>query len=93
MSEVLEQIARCPISQVSPMHPDLVRCPAVMNRRLRDEAPVFQDPASGIFFISRYADVVAMAQNPKLYSSVMPGGSNRAVNSDDPDVLAIMESD
>ncbi|MFK7913295.1 MAG: cytochrome P450, partial [Pseudomonadales bacterium] len=55
------------------------------------EAPVFQDPASGIFFISRYADVVAMAQNPKLYSSVMPGGGTRAINSDDPDVVAIME--
>lgn len=91
MSDVLEQIAQCPLNQVSPMHPDLLRCPAVMNRRLRNEAPVFQDPASGIFFISRYADVVAMAQNPKLYSSVMPGGGNRAVNSEDPDVLAIMD--
>lgn len=91
MSEVLDQIAQCPISQISPMHPDLLRCPAVMNRRLRDEAPVFQDPASGIFFISRYDDVVAMAQNPKLFSSVMPGSGTRAVNSEDPEILAIME--
>lgn len=91
MSDVLEQIEHCPISSITPMHPDLLRCPAAMNRRLQQEAPVYQDPQSGIFFVSRYADVVAMAQDPATFSSVMPGTGTRAVNSDDPEVVAIME--
>jgi cytochrome P450 len=91
MSEILEQVARCPVHQITPMHPDVLRCPAVMNRRLRDEAPVFQDPATGMFFISRYKDVVAMARDHVTYSSVMPGATSRAVNTDDSEVIALME--
>ncbi len=91
MTNVLEQAATCPIHEINPMHPDILSCPAVMNKRLRDEAPVFQDPNSGIFFVSRYADVVAMARDPATFSSVMPGNSSRAVNSEDPKVIAIME--
>jgi cytochrome P450 len=90
MSEVLEKIDRCPLHEVSPMHPDLLRCPAVLNRRLRDEAPVFVDPLSGIYFISRYDDVVAMAQDPKTFSSVMGVTSTRAVASQEPEIQEIM---
>ena len=89
MSELLDHVSKCPVQEISPMHPDLLRCPAVMNRRLREEAPVFQDAASGIFFISRYADVVAMARDHATFSSVMPG--NRAVSAQDPEVIEIMK--
>ncbi|MEM9623727.1 MAG: cytochrome P450 [Pseudomonadota bacterium] len=90
MSEVLQHIERCPVHEITPMHPEVLSCPAVMNRRLREEAPVFQDPQSGIFFVSRYADVVAMARDTETFSSVMLGTSNRAVNSEDPEIVAIM---
>ena len=85
-------IEHCPVGDIVPMHPEMLRCPAVMNRRLREEAPVFHDPMSGIYFISRYADVVAMAQDPATFSSVMPGSASRAVNSDDQEVLDLMRS-
>jgi len=91
MSEILEQIKTCPIHEIMPMHPEVLACPAVMNRRLREEAPVFQDPMSGIYFISRYADVVAMAQDHQTFSSVMPGTTTRAVNSDDQEVIDLIE--
>jgi len=91
MSEILEQIEHCPIHEIMPMHPDLLACPAVMNRRLREEAPVYQDPMSGIYFVSRYADVVAMAQDHQTFSSVMLGGNSRAINSEDADITAIMD--
>ncbi len=91
MSEILEQIKTCPIDEIMPMHPEVLACPALMNRRLREEAPVFQDPMSGIFFISRYADVVAMAQDHQTFSSVMPGTTTRAVNSDDQEVVDLLE--
>ena len=85
----MSDIATCPIHEISPMLPQNLVSPWLMNKRLRDEAPIFQDPASGIFFISRYEDVVAMAKDFTTYSSVMLG-STRAVNSDDPEVAEIM---
>ena len=90
MSEVLEKLEQCPIHELSPMHPDLLRCPAALNKRLRDEAPVFQDPSSGIYFISRFDDVVAMSQDSKTFSSVMGGATTRAVESSEPEVVEIM---
>ncbi len=91
MSEILERVGRCPVHEITPMHPDVLRCPAVMNQRLRDEAPVFKDPTTGMFFISRYKDVVAMARDHVTYSSVMPGATSRAVNTDDTEVIGLME--
>ncbi|MFM8353864.1 MAG: hypothetical protein ACKOBM_03035, partial [Gammaproteobacteria bacterium] len=90
MSEILEHVKTCPVGQISPLHPDLLRCPYEMNRRLRAEAPVHRDPLSGIFFISRFEDVVAMAQDPETFSSVMPAAMARAVNADDTELQEIM---
>ncbi len=86
----MSDIRTCPIHEINPMAPSNLVEPWLMNRRLRDEAPVFQDPNSGIFFISRYADVVAMATDPATFSSVMPGVPTRGVGTDDPEVAAIM---
>jgi cytochrome P450 len=91
MSDVLAQVATCPINEINAMHPDILRSPGIMNRRLREEAPVFQDPGSGIFFISRYADVVAAARDHQTFSSVMPGYSNRAMNSEFEEVIEVVE--
>jgi cytochrome P450 len=90
VSEILEHVKTCPVSQISPLHPDLLRCPYEMNRRLRTEAPVHRDPLSGIFFISRFEDVVAMAQDPETFSSVMPAAMARAVNAEDTELQEIM---
>ena len=90
MNKVLENIKRCPVHELSPMHPDLLRCPAALNKRLRDEAPVFKHPSSGIYFISRFDDVVSMSQDPKTFSSVMGGATTRAVESSEPQIVEIM---
>ena len=70
-ADVLEEAKGCPIHQLNPMHPALLKQPWGMNSRLRQEAPIFQDPGSGIFFVSRYEDVVKMAMDHKTFSSVM----------------------
>lgn len=88
--DAVRHAEQCPIHELVPMHPELLRCPYGMNRRLRSEAPVFRDPASGIWFISRHEDVVAMAQDPGTFSSVMPAAMSRATASDDPDMRAVM---
>jgi cytochrome P450 len=90
MRKEIENIQQCPIHEINPMHPDLLRSPALLNKRLRDEAPVFKDPSSGIYFISRFEDVVAMSQDPKIFSSVMGGAATRAVESSEPEIVEIM---
>lgn len=91
MVDMQEHIANCPVREINPMHPDLLCNPAILNRRLREEAPVFRDSATGVFFISRYADVVEMARDHDTYSSVMGGASKRAVNSEDPEIVELMK--
>ena len=83
-------VSRCPVGELRPMLPEILSRPAALNRRLRDDAPVFQDPESGIFFISRYEDVLAMIKDTATFSSVMGGKSTRAIESKDPEVRAIM---
>src|SRR5262249_30079743 len=37
--------------------PDIRKCPFQAYDRLRKEAPVYQDPLTGLFILTRYADV------------------------------------
>ena len=93
LSEEVIRAQSCPLSELSPMHPELLACPYGLNARLRDEAPVFKDPLSGIWFISRYADVVNMAMDHETFSSVMLSGDDGgrgATNMDDPEIAEIM---
>ena len=73
MSDEVARVATCPVHQISPMHPDILKSPWGMNRRLRDEAPVFQFPNSCIFFVYRYEDVIHIAKDHKTFSSRMMG--------------------
>lgn len=92
MSAARVDPATCPIHEINPMHPDNLKCPVIMNRRLQEEAPVFRDPLSGMFFISRYADVVAMSMDHETFSSVVfPGGPGGPQTSGDPELAAIMQ--
>ena len=91
MTDEAARAATCPIHEINPMHPEVLKSPWMMNRRLRDEAPVFQDPNSGIFFISRYEDVVRMAMDHQTFSSRMIGGTRAIAASDDPEIVAVMD--
>lgn len=89
-SEMVAFAQTCPLGAFSPMHPALLKCPYGMNQRLHREAPVYRDPMSGIYFVSRYADVVAMASDHETFSSVMPGMGTGSLASADPDIAAIV---
>ena len=91
VAEVLSQAEGCPLHQLNPMHPELLKRPWGMNRRLRHEAPVFQDPASGIFFVSRYEDVVRMAMDHSTFSSKMLSSTRALSSTIDSEILKIME--
>jgi len=78
MTDLLDSVATCPVHDFRPMRPEMLACPYELNRRLIAEAPVYQDPDSGIWFVSRYDDVVAMSMDHGTFSSVMPFTSNDA---------------
>ncbi len=84
--------ATCPINEICPMHPELLKSPWGMNRRLRDEAPVYKDPLSGIYFISRYEDVVKMAMDHETFSSKMNSPSRALAASEDEEIVAVVKS-
>ena len=92
MSDEVARVATCPVHEISPMHPDILKSPWGMNRRLRDEAPVFQDPNSGIFFVSRYEDVIQIAKDHQTFSSRMMGPTRAMTGSEDPEVIEVLKS-
>ena len=92
MSDEVARVATCPIHEISPMHPEILKAPWAMNRRLREEAPVFQDPNTGLFFVSRYADVMEIARDHKTFSSRMMGPTRAMSGSEDPEVIEVLKS-
>lgn len=65
------------------------RDPASVYRWLRDEAPVYRDPASGIWAISRHKDVMRVERDTVRYSSASGSRpfiemSASMINRDDP---------
>ncbi|MBO6700962.1 MAG: cytochrome P450 [Pseudomonadales bacterium] len=92
MSEEVARVATCPVHEINPMHPEVLKSPWMMNRRLRKEAPVFQDPNSGIFFISRYEDVVKMAMDHETFSSRMLTPSRALTATADKEIQEVVES-
>ena len=66
MKDPVEAARTCPLREINPMHPEMLKRPYVMNERYRTEAPVHQDPHSGIYFISDYASVleIPISQGP-----------------------------
>ena len=49
--------------------PDVQRCPFDLIRRLHEEAPVYRDPGTGFFVVSRYADINYVSAHPELFSN------------------------
>ncbi|WIW89529.1 cytochrome P450 [Sphingobium sp. V4] len=47
----------------------VLRNPFPAYKWLRDEAPVYKDPVSGVYVITRYDDIEAIAGDPETFSS------------------------
>lgn len=73
--------ARCPLSEINPLDPELNQSPHDYFRRLRDEAPVFRDAFLGMVHVSRYDDILEVVRQPQLFSSEWGavGGENLGV--------------
>lgn len=49
--------------------PAIQRCPFPFIERLHAEAPVYQDPLTGFYVITRYADIAAINARPDVFSN------------------------
>lgn len=60
----------CPAKDLGSLASSEARtCPVPFLRRLQAEAPVYHDPVTGFFVITRYNDIGFVAENPQIFSS------------------------
>ncbi|MFK7912362.1 MAG: cytochrome P450 [Pseudomonadales bacterium] len=79
------------LAEMPLMDPETLKCPYHFDRSLREQAPVYQDPQSGIFVVSTYA-LVREAHKAKNVFSNEFGLAASAVQDIDPAVRKIQES-
>ena len=53
--------------------PEIQKCPYDQYKTLRDDHPVYQDPNTGIYHVSRYEDVRYVLSNHELFSGNVRG--------------------
>lgn len=51
------------------LDPDLQRCPYEFYRALREQAPVYREPETGFYLVSRYADLMEVKKNTRVFSN------------------------
>ena len=77
-------------SEINFFDPETNDCPYPAYHQLREEAPVWLDPRTGMYFVTRYADIRAILLDTKQYSNGVGNGANntgKAVQADDPIAL------
>ena len=68
MSEAIKTIDE-ELENINIFDPELMACPHSFFKKLRDEAPVYQDPATGIFQVSKHELICKVARDAKLFSN------------------------
>ena len=86
-------IAHCPLAEINAFDPEILNDPYVYFRRLREEAPVFRDPKTGIVSVSTYDLIMEANRQPLVFSNRF-GVALRAgaVNGMDAEEMAILAS-
>ena len=76
---------------VNPLAPEILACPHAFNQQLREQAPVYHCPVTGIYFVSDYDNVVAIAKNEKLFSNEFAQFQAGIEQEEDPELDAILK--
>ncbi|MFZ4121233.1 MAG: cytochrome P450 [Caulobacterales bacterium] len=86
-----KDIRGCPLHDIKWFDGEFLQDPFPAYERLRNEAPVWRDPASGVVFVSDYAHIIEVNSHPKVYSNKfgerLRSGS---INAMDPEELKIL---
>jgi cytochrome P450 len=56
-------------SEYNFLDPDLQRCPYEFYHALREEAPVYLEPSTGYYLVSRYQDIMEVKKNTRVFSN------------------------
>jgi len=48
---------------------EVLKCPVAAYRRLHEEAPVHLDPVTGMYYVTRFADIRKIALDPRTFSN------------------------
>ena len=57
------------LADMSPFDTDTLKCPYHFDKTLRETAPVFQDPTSGVYIVSTYELVREAHKAPEVFSN------------------------
>ena len=68
MSETIKPIDE-KLENLNIFDPELMKCPHAFYKKLRDESPVYQDPTTGIFQVSKHELICEAARNAKVFSN------------------------
>lgn len=60
---------RCPLEEINILDPELLQEPHTYYDRLRDEAPIFTDPKTGIVSIATYELIKEANSQPSIFSN------------------------
>jgi cytochrome P450 len=72
-------------SEVTFFAPETQACPHPSHEALRDEAPVWQDPMTGQWMVTRYDDIRMVVLDTARFSSALPSGRDGSIRPLDPD--------
>jgi len=79
------------VNEISFFDPEVNKCPYAAHQRLRDEAPVWIDPATGMYVLTRYDDIRDVLADPKVFTNRVgsaAGMTEKAVRPSDPEQAA-----
>ena len=68
MSDTIKPIEE-ELNKINIFDPELMACPHAFFKKLRDEAPVYRDPNTGIFQVSKHELICEAARNAKVFSN------------------------
>ena len=75
--------------------PQINKCPYPAHQVLRDEAPVWIDPTTGMYVLTRYDDIKEALQNPAVFTNRVgsaAGMVEKAVRPTDPEEIRKLEA-
>lgn len=85
-------IAKCPLHEINAFDPDILQDPYPYFARLREEAPVFRDPKTGIVSVSTYDLIYKVNSQPRVFSNDFSAQLRSGTTSDiDADELEILK--
>jgi len=84
------------VDEINFFAPEVNRCPYPAYQLLRDQAPVWKDPQTGMYVLTRFEDIQAVLTDPERFTNRVgsaAGMTEKAVRPDDPAELARMEAE